>query len=460
MSSEKASVEEQKVYLCFLLSDSNLYPRSQNIFNPQNFDRSLQKAARFIQEHTQEHSTLPTFQQVNAIGGLELEPISGINEGHEQWFLKSFESFTKREELERAIIKSADLIGRGEFDPVEKLVKDAVEIGLTKDLGIDYFHDPRARLLRLKDKNGMVSTGWKTIDDKLFGGFNIGGLNIFCGNSGAGKSLFLQNLALNWMEKNLNGIYITLELSEDLVAMRLDSMVSGIASREIFHNLDNLEIKLAMAKKRCGSLKIKYMPAQTSINQIKAYIKELSIQKNYHPDFVCIDYLDLIMPSSMKVDIENVFLKDKLCSEELRNYATEQKNLMVTASQFNRTGIDEIELSAGSISGGISKFFTADTLFGIYTNRSMRERGAIQLQFLKTRNSNGVDSKIDLAFDVNTMRISDMAEEVVAEKIISGADIVKQIREKKDGKKVEPLPTSQDVSRDKLNNLLASLNKK
>ena len=82
-------------------------------------------------------------------------------------------------------------------------------------MGTDYFADPRARLLRIKDKNGQISTGWPTIDKKLFGGMNRGELNIFAGGSGAGKSLFLANLGVNWSLQGLNVVYLTLELSEE-----------------------------------------------------------------------------------------------------------------------------------------------------------------------------------------------------------------------------------------------------
>ena len=66
----------------------------------------------------------------------------------------------------------------------------------------------------LKDDNGQMTTGWKALDDKLYGGINRGEITIFAGGSGAGKSLFMQNMSLNWAEAGLNCVYITLELSE------------------------------------------------------------------------------------------------------------------------------------------------------------------------------------------------------------------------------------------------------
>jgi hypothetical protein len=277
-----------------------------------------------------------------------------------------------------------------------------------------------------------------------------------------GKSLFLQNIALNWMEMGLHGIYITLELSEELVAMRIDSMVTGVCSKDIFKNLDDVELKISMAGKKYGRLKIKYMPSQSSVNQIKAYIKELAIQENFQPDFVCLDYLDLIMPSGSKVDVADVFTKDKLVCEELRNFSIEQHMILVTASQLNRNGFDEIEFSNGSIAGGISKLFTADNVFGIFTNRSMKERGAIQLQFMKTRNSGGVGNKVDLDFDVNSLRITNSTQATDEESAMIGSNMLEKIRNKKEGSLSNAVATAGpiDNKKDLIKSLLGSINSK
>jgi hypothetical protein len=117
------------------------------------------------------------------------------------------------------------------------------------------------------------------------------------------------------------------------------------------------------------------------------------------------------MPASMKVSAENLFIKDKYVSEELRNLAMELQCVFVTAAQLNRGAVEEIEFDHSHISGGLSKIQTADNVFGIFTSRAMRERGRYQLQLMKTRNSSGVGQKIDLGFDVDTLRIIDCDED-------------------------------------------------
>ena len=394
-----------------MLEDAQSYVRVQNIYNPENFDRNLRSAAKFIKDHCDNHKTMPDRAQIAAATATQLNSIPDLNQGHFDWFMEEFEQFTKRKELERAILKAADLLEKGNFDPVEKLIKDAVQISLTKDMGTDYFADPRARLMALKSNNGQNSTGWPALDKLLYGGFNRGELQIFAGGSGSGKSLFMQNLAVNWVTAGLSGVYITLELAEGLCSYRIDSMMTNTAAKDIFRDIDTVEMKVKMLAKKAGKLQVKYMPAQSTVNDIRAYLKELQVQTGLKADFLCVDYLDLLMPVSAKVSPNDLFVKDKYVSEELRNLARELNILFVTASQLNRGAVEEIEYDHSHISGGISKINTADNVFGIFTSRGMREKGRYQLQLMKTRSSSGVGQKVELEFDVESLRIRDLAED-------------------------------------------------
>jgi archaellum biogenesis ATPase FlaH len=400
----------QKLYLEMFLSDAETFTRCQNIFDPENFDQRLQKVAEFITKYVDEYKVIPDATIVNASCGTELTTVVLPKENYD-WLMDEFENFSRHKGLERAILQSADLLEKGEYGPVEKLVKDAIQISLNKDMGTDYFEDPRARLEALKNSNGQISTGWPTIDKKLYGGFNRGELNIWCAGSGGGKSLFLANMGVNWAQQGLNVLYLTFELSESLVAMRLDSMMTGVTTRDIFRNLDEVELKVKTLGKRSGSIQIKYMPSGKNCNDIRAYLKEYQVKKGVKPDVILIDYLDLMMPLSIKVSPSDLFVKDKYVSEEIRNLAMETQCITVTASQLNRAAVEEIEFDHSHISGGLSKIMTADNVIGIFTSRAMRERGRYQIQFMKTRSSSGVGQKVDLDFNVDTLRITDPGEE-------------------------------------------------
>jgi archaellum biogenesis ATPase FlaH len=401
----------QKLYLEMMLADAATFVRCQSIFDHTLFDRKLQTPAEFLNAYVEEHSVMPTLEIINAATGIDFKHAPDLRDEHFDWLLGDFETFIRHKGLEKAILESADMLEKGEYGSVEERIKKAVQVGLTKDIGTDYFLDPRARLMKIKDNNGQVSTGWKSVDDKLFGGMNRGELNIFAGGSGAGKSLFLANLGINWALAGLNVVYLTLELSEELVSMRMDAMLTGMATKEIFKNLDDVEMKIKMIGKKSGSYQVKYMPSGKTANDIRSYLKEYEIKMDRKVDVLLVDYLDLLMPQSKKISPADLFIKDKYVSEELRNLAVEKGCVFVTAAQLNRGAVEEVEFDHSHISGGLSKIQTADNVFGIFTSRAMRERGRYQIQLMKTRSSSGVGQKIDLEFNIDSLRITDLPEE-------------------------------------------------
>ena len=448
------SFDVQKLYLEMFLADAEAFARASNIFNPNSFDRKLQPIAKFIKDYVEEYKIMPEVEQVNAKHDIKLKGANDIDASHFNWLLDEFETFSRHKALESAILQSADLLERGDYAPVEDMVKSAVNIGLTRDIGTDYFEDPKGRLELLKSSNGQVSTGWTNLDKKLFGGFNRGELNIFAGGSGAGKSLFLQNLAVNWALAGLNVVYISFELSEVLAAMRIDAMTTNIPTKQVMKSMDDVEMKVKMLKKKAGNLQLKYLPSGCNILDVKTYIKELELKNKKKIDAVLIDYLDLMMPKSKKVSPADLFIKDKYVSEELRNFAVESQCLLATASQLNRASVEEIEFDHSHIAGGLSKIQTADNVIGIFTSRAMRERGRYQIQFMKTRSSSGVGQKVDLEFDIDTLRIRSLEEDESNNYVTkqSGA-VFDQLKQKskvtpsipKDAQPSEPDPTKGDT---------------
>lgn len=458
--SKDYSLDLQKLFLEMMVQDAQSYVRIQNIYNPENFDRSLREAAKFVKEHTDKHHTMPTAAQIKAVTGVDLKHVPDLNESHYDWFMSEFEGFTKRNELERAILKAADMLEKGDFNPVEKLIKDAVQISLTKDMGTDYFYDPKSRIEKYYNSGGQVSTGWPQLDKLLYGGFSRGELNIFAGGSGSGKSLVMMNIALSWLQMGLSGVYISLELSEELCALRTDAMLTGMGTKDIRKDIDTTTMKVRLVSKKAGNYQIKGFPAQSNVNDIRAYLKEYQVQTGRKVDFVMVDYLDLVMPVSAKVSPNDLFVKDKYVSEELRNLAKELGVLFVTASQLNRGAVEEIEFDHSHIAGGLSKINTADNVFGIFTSRAMRERGRYQIQCMKSRSSTGVGQKIDLDYDIETMRISDSG----ASDSETGSGVTNILSQIKTGSTVnkdtgDHPKINATVDSSKLKNMLAGLKK-
>ena len=401
----------QELFLRFLVTDPDVFVRVNNIVEPYMFNRKYREAVEFLKEHANKYASIPTLEQLEAVNGIELKPVEDVHDSHMSWFMDEFETFCRHKALEKAILDSTDLLEQKDYGSVEALIKEASGVGLVSDFGLDYYENPKERLQWIKDQAGAISTGWKNFDQKLYGGLNRGELTVFAGGSGAGKSLFLQNLGVNWSQAGLNTVYLSLELSEQLSSMRIDAMVSEYATRDVMKNMDDVHLKVVMKGKGAGKFRIKQMSNGVNANDIRSFIREYEIQTGVKVVALLVDYLDLMMPISGKVSPSDLFIKDKYVSEELRNLAVELNILLVTASQLNRGAVEEIEFDHSHIAGGISKIQTADNVVGIFTSNAMRERGRYQIQFMKTRSSSGVGSKVDLKFNPETLRIEDLEED-------------------------------------------------
>lgn len=333
--------ELQLLFISMFFSDPELFVRCQNILKPSFFSKEYAGAIKFIKDHANEYHGLPPIELINAQFQLNIQKID-ISEANKEWFLDTIEKFCRHKALEAAILKSADMLEDGRYGEVEVLIKEAVLTSLLRELGTNYFGDPRIRLEKLLNQNGNIKTGWNTLDEVIYN-VGRGELLVFTAVTGGGKSIALQNLSVNWATQNFNIVYVTLELSEELVAKRLDAMITGIPGVSIFRQIDKVEVILKQKEKHYGSIYIKYMKPGTSTNDLRAYLKEFQIQTGLKPDMIIIDYLDLMHPNAKKIDISNFFVKDKFVSEELRGLGAELEAVVASASQLNRClGVDTL----------------------------------------------------------------------------------------------------------------------
>jgi len=199
------SADLQKLFVQFMLTDPQLFTRVIGIIDSLHFDREVRDVVSYLVDYSNEYNSLPSLEMIKAETGHVVETLDNV-EQHSDWFIDEFETFCRHKAIERAIVNSADLLEEGKYGEVETTIKDAVQISLARSLGTDYFDDPRKRLENLKDNNGQITTGWKDLDHKLYGGINRGEVTIFAGGSGSGKSLFMQNMTLNWALAGMNTV--------------------------------------------------------------------------------------------------------------------------------------------------------------------------------------------------------------------------------------------------------------
>lgn len=426
------NIDVQTFLVGCMISDNDVFARCRTIVRDEYFDDPLSPTVRFILKHADEFRCLPQVELIRAKTGVQLSLLTSAEIIRQRdWFLKEIESFCRYRSMENIILDGVGLLRAGEAGEVARRIKEAMTISLMSDLGTDYFAEPEERLRRLIDKSSFVATGWHTLDRKLYGGFSRGGLNCFAGVSGSGKSLVLQNLALNWVFAGHVVIYFSLELSEDLVSLRLDSMITGKSTKEVFGKIDDTALMVAMSAKKASRLFIKKMPeGSTTTNDLRAFLKEFEIQTGLKPDAIIVDYLDLMYPNNTRVDPSNLFVKDKFVSEELRGLMHETNTFGATASQLNRSAVDaQGDYDHSHIGGGMSKINTADNVIGIHATMEMKNRGEYGMIFLKTRSSSAVDQRIKLRYDPDSMRMTDL-EEPAAERPRSYEDIKNELDDK------------------------------
>jgi hypothetical protein len=207
-------------------------------------------------------------------------------------------------------------------------------------------------------------------------------------------------------------------------------MLTGYNTKDVFRNVEDVDLKVRMTGKKAGRLQIVQLPNGITVNDLTSYMREYEVKTGVKVDAMLLDYLDLMMPAQRKVPPSDLFIKDKFVSEELRNFAVEHQLLFATASQLNRSAVEEIEFDHSHISGGLSKIQTADNVIGIFTSQAMRERGRYQVQFMKTRSSSGVGQKVDLEFDREGLRITDLEEDAADSETATTSSIYDKLKKK------------------------------
>jgi len=408
----ETSVEKQKLLLSYLVSSQDLFIKTSPILKAGYFDPSLKKAVQFVLGYFNEYKAPPSLEQIKAETGLTLSG-KELSKAEISYAENQFETFCRNSACKEAAFMLPSLLKEAKYGDMLKVMQEAIQISLSRDIGINYFDDPEARLKILTLNNNTIPTLIHKLDENLGGGITRKEMIIFAAPSGVGKSITMSNVAKNLAKQGLHGVYFTLELSEEIVAKRFDSMFSGIAQHAILYNITQTAIEVRKQSESSGRLFIKRMPeSSTNANHLRAYLKEFEIVNGFVPDFIVVDYLDL-MASVQSVSVENQFVKDKYVSEELRAIANDYNAFMITASQLNR-GAQQLEslddLSQAHIAGGISKVNTTDVLCAIIQTAQMKARQEMMFKLLKTRNSSGVGNYFMVKFNPASLLLENLEE--------------------------------------------------
>jgi replicative DNA helicase len=264
--------------------------------------------------------------------------------------------FCKNQEIKRAIMDSVTLLKMGNYDEIKSKMDSAMKAGADTNIGLDYINDVASRYNEAA--RHTITTGWDVIDDLMDGGLAPGELGVVMAPAGIGKSWMLINIGANAVKAGKTVIHYTLELNENYVGQRYDSVLTGINAQTLKHHTDTVEEKM---KSLSGSLVVKYYPTKSvGVMALKAHI-EKTIMQGKTPDLIIVDYGDLLKVNTKKDKHEA--LEDLY--EELRGMAGEYKIPVWTASQAGRSALEEDIIEADKIASSYGKVMVADFLMSL-----------------------------------------------------------------------------------------------
>ena len=258
--------------------------------------------------------------------------------------------FCRNQSLKSAILESVDLLENKDYDGIKSIIDEAMKAGTSRDLGHDYITSLETRLE--ESARSTVKTPWDVIDDIMDGGLGEGELGVIVAPAGIGKSWTLQAIGAGALRENKTVVHYTLELNENYVGLRYDSIFSGVTTANIKYHKEEVKKKI---EKLPGRLLIKYFPTKAAtVQTLGAHLKQIELSGT-KPDIVLVDYADILMPTGnfreRRHAIGNIY-------EDLRGLAGELELPIWTASQANRSALEEDVIGADKVAEDYSKVMT------------------------------------------------------------------------------------------------------
>lgn len=403
------TLTKQKTILEYFLSSNDLYARCCGIIRSDFFDPELKMAVKYLEDYYTKYKTMPKPDRFLAEFDLDLK-IKEVTEDDFVWISDECEKFAKQSLVKDAIKTGLKDIQEHNYDSLVQKILDAVKVTLDRDVGIDFFEKPLDTLRSCIENVEYIPTGISAIDEKL-NGLVRKQMTLISANSGVGKSIMMSNIGYNIAALGYNVLYISLELSQEMVVTRLATISTGENTKTWKENIYRIASKIDDIKDAgAGSYVIKRLPNGSNSNDIRAYLKQYEMIYNRKPDIIIVDYLDIMTPIG---GISNMSIseQDKAKSEQLYEIGVEYNAHLITASQQNRDGIKSNSPDQTVIAGGFSKINIVDNYFSLYMTPAMRLEGLMLVYFLKTRSSSAVGTNVPLKFNKDNLQITDSDDE-------------------------------------------------
>jgi replicative DNA helicase len=347
------------------------------------------------------------------------------------WLIDQTEKFCQDKAIYNAIMESVGILdskshnkSKGE---IPQLLSDALGVSFDNTVGHDYINDSDARYEAYHKVESRIRFDLDLFNKITKGGLPIKTLNIALAGTGVGKSLFMCHVASSCLSQGHNVLYITMEMAEEKIAERIDANLLNIDLNEL-HTLskDDYERKFsALKSKTHGKLIIKEYPtASASVLHFRALLNDLAIKKNFKPDIIFIDYLNICCSARIKPGANvNSYSYIKSIAEELRGLAVENSLPIVSATQTTRSGFSSSDPGLEDTSESFGLPATADFMFALVSNEELEALGQILVKQLKNRYGDPNDYKrFVLGIDRAKMRLYDAEPSAQADIVDAGQE--------------------------------------
>ena len=348
-----------------------------------------------------------------------------------KWLTEHTEKFCQDKAIYNAIMESVTILddknGKKTKGEIPQLLADALGVSFDSNVGHDYMQDFDERYDFYHRVESRIKFDLDIFNKITKGGLPIKTLNIALAGTGVGKSLFMCHCAAGALSQGNNVLYITLEMAEEKIAERIDANLLNITMDELYTiPKDDYERKFSALKNKVqGKLIIKEYPtAGASTLHFRSLLNELALKKNFRPDIIFIDYLNICASSRIKPGGNvNSYTYIKSIAEELRGLAVEFNLPVVSATQTTRSGYSNSDVDLTDTSESFGLPATADFMFALITNEELENLGQIMVKQLKNRYSDpNYYKRFVVGVDRSKMRLYDTEQSAQEDILDSGQD--------------------------------------
>ena len=388
------------------------------------FEEIADFAAKYDKVPTKEVLTINLQNRGDLTEETFKDSVQGINSLSDDWvdydwLLDATEKWCQDRAIYLALMQSIKIADGGDKKftkgAIPSILQDALAVSFDEHIGHDYIEQSSDRYEFYHRKEEKIPFDLEKFNFITKGGLPNKTLNIALAGTGVGKSLFMCHMAGSALTQGYNVLYITCEMAEEKIAERIDANLLNVNVKDIMELpevLFNSKVN-EISRKTQGKLIIKEYPtASAHAGHFKALLSDLKLKKDFAPDLIFVDYLNICASVRYKGAVVNSYTYVKAIAEELRGLAVESNLPIISATQTTRSGYGNSDPDLTDTSESFGLPATADFMFALISTEELEQQGRILVKQLKNRYNDPTTSrKFILGIDRAKMRLYDVADD-------------------------------------------------